>query len=407
MKNRLIILGSTGSVGRQTLDVIDFLNFNSNDITVLGLSANSNIAELELQIRKYRPIFAVVTDKEFYYQLRSRVKDTSTIILCDICGIQEMIFKLKDNCNLVLNAIVGIDGFLPSIAALQNKIDLALANKESMVVGGTILRELATKNCTEILPVDSEHYAIFSCLNIRRNLQNQKNNKNLNLKKIVITASGGPFHGKIEEDLENVSLSQTLNHPTYQMGKKITVDCATLINKALEIIEAHYLFGINYEDIEVVIHRQSIIHSMIEFCDNSVIAQMSLPDMKIPIQGVITYPDIFECSRDSIDWAKLGYLTFENPKNWENRALSLAYRAGKYGRLAPVILNSANEAAVQLFLENKIKFLDILKIVESELCSYISEDIKSTELRQEQDIEKIIYTDRLIKEKYTYHTNLS
>jgi len=368
---KISILGSTGSIGRQALDVIDKLD----DISVAAISTNTNISLLEMQIRKYKPQIAAVADEASAAKLKIAVADTSAKVVSGVRGICEA--ATAEGANAVLTSIVGIAGLIPTLCAIKSKKDILLANKETLVAAGDIIINAAKDNNVNIIPVDSEHSAIFQCLQCGANAE-----------KIILTASGGAFYGKKREELKNVTAAQALSHPNWVMGNKITIDSATLMNKGLEVIEAHFLFGVPYENIEVVVHRQSIIHSMVEFSDNSILAQMGMPDMRLPIQYAITFPKRTKQIAQKLNLADL-CLSFSPPDTDSFRLLPLAVEAGKKGGTAPAALNAANEAAVGLFLKGSINFLDIENIVESYLNKHYF--IKNPSLRD------IINTDRQIK----------
>lgn len=349
MRKKLSILGSTGSIGRQTLQVAKALG-----VKVLALSAKSNIKLLEEQIREYKPEYAVVFDEILALRLKNNVKDMQIKILSGMDGLCQI--SSIENCDIVLNALTGMIGLKPTLKAIESKIDVAIANKETLVVGGDLVMNYARDKNVKIIPVDSEHSAIFQCL---QGCREKKSIKNL-----ILTASGGPFWDKTEDDLKNVTIEQTLKHPNWSMGPKNTVDSATMMNKGLEIIEAIRLFGISEDKIKVLIHRESIVHSMVEYCDGSIIAQMSITDMKIPIQYALTFPDRTETFTDNLlDLTKFS-LTFFEPKPYLSKCMDLCRSAVKTGGTAPVILNAANEEAVRMFLDKKIRFLDIWQIVE-------------------------------------------
>lgn len=346
MKN-IVILGSTGSIGTQTLEAVDHIG----GIKVLALTAGSNIDLLEKQIRKYKPAVAAVADEERATELKSRIGDTAVEILWGqegICRAAEIA-----DADLVVAAIVGIAGLMPVYRAICAGRDIALANKETLVTAGDIIMPLAKKKGVKILPVDSEHHAIFQCITEKKNIKN-----------LIITASGGSFFGKTYSELENVTVKDALNHPNWSMGQKITIDSATLMNKALEVIEAHHLFNIDYDRIKVIVHRESIVHSMVEYTDNSILAQLAVPDMRLPIQAALTYPCMEKGIAQPLDLVKIKNLSFYEPDRKAFPALDLGLYAGKTGGSMPVVLNAANEKAVQFFLEGKIKFNDIVKIVE-------------------------------------------
>lgn len=381
MKN-ISILGSTGSVGTQTLEVVDHLNNVGENVRVTGLSTNLNITLLEEQIRKYKPIIAAASDEKAASLLKIAVADTDTKIVCGIDGLCEV--ATVGEADAVATSIVGIAGLIPTNAAIENGKDILLANKETLVTAGDIIMTKAKEKGVSILPVDSEHSAVFQCI---QGAQNE-------IKRIILTASGGSFFGKSREKLENVSAEEALNHPNWNMGQKITVDSATLMNKGLEVIEAHHLFDISYDKIDVIVHRESIIHSMVEFDDNSILAQMGIPDMKLPIHYAICYPHRKQSASKSMDFLKLSKLTFAQPDIETFRLLPLAISAGKEGGTAPAALNAANEAAVELFLNGEIGFLQIENIVENMLKAHKS-IINPT-------LFDIIETDKQIKEEIFY-----
>lgn len=373
---KISILGSTGSIGTQTLEVVDALG----DIEVTGLSANGNIDLLEQQIRKYRPKIAAVADEQKAKELKIKVADTDTLILCGTDGLCDV--SANSGAETVVTSIVGIAGLVPTMAAINNGVNIALANKETLVTAGDIVINAAKNKGVSILPVDSEHCAIFQCIG---------SHKKEDIKKIIITASGGSQYGKTREQLKDVTVKEALNHPNWDMGQKITVDSATLMNKGLEVIEAHYLFDVDYDDIDVVVHRQSIIHSMVEFNDNSILAQASLPDMKLPIHYALCYPKRVASCTKPLDFAQIGALTFEKPDYETFTCLPLAIKAGKAGGTMPTVLNGANEVAVDLFLKGKIKFLQIGEIVEKAVSGH-----KNT---LNPTIDDIINTDKQIREE--------
>ncbi|MGN0565732.1 MAG: 1-deoxy-D-xylulose-5-phosphate reductoisomerase [Candidatus Limousia pullorum] len=371
MMRNISILGSTGSIGTQALDVVDKLN-----LKVLALTANSRIDMLEQQIRKYKPKIAAVVDEKKALELKQNVADTNTKVLAGMDGLMEA--ACVREAQAVLNSVVGMVGLEPTLAALEEGKDLALANKETLVAGGKLVMETAKRKGVSILPVDSEHSAIFQCI--------QGANSQKEIKKLIITASGGSFFGKKKEELENVTVEQALNHPNWSMGAKITIDSATLMNKGLEIIEAYWLFGLPVEKIDVVVHRESVIHSMIEYVDNSVIAQLGIADMRIPIQYAITYPQRFESPAQELDLVKIGTMSFYEPDYETFKCLKTCIKAIKAGGLAPTIANGANEAANALFRKGKIKFLDIGNLVESAVENVTAGDY--TTLKEVLDADK-------------------
>ena len=351
MKN-LVILGSTGSIGTQSLEVA-----RQQDYSVSGLVAGGNIELLEKQAREWKPKTVAVFDEEKAKELKIKLADTFVKVLSGsegVCAVAE------GEGDTAINAIVGIAGLKPTLAAIESGKTIALANKETLVTGGEIVKREAREKSVKILPVDSEHSAIF------QSLQGAPEGS---LKKILLTASGGPFFGKKREDLENVTVKEALNHPNWSMGAKITIDSATLMNKGLEVIEAVHLFDIAPENIEVLVHRQSIIHSGVELSDGAVIAQLGTPDMRLPIQYALTYPERSDYAFEKLDLFKVGTLTFEKPDTDTFRCLPLCIKAITKGGILPTVVNGANEEAVRLFLEGKIKFLQIAELVEKALNS--------------------------------------
>ena len=347
MKN-ISILGSTGSIGTQALEVVDVCN----DICVKGLSANNNTSLLEQQIRKYKPEIACIMDEKLYASFKASVADTNTKIVCGTDGLCQV--AGINSADSVLTSVVGNVGLLPTVEAINAGKDILLANKETLVTSGSIIMPLALKKNVKILPVDSEHSAIFQCL---------QGNENNRISKILLTASGGPFFGKTKEQLKNVTKKDALAHPNWSMGAKITIDSATMMNKGLEVIEAKWLFGVEPDNIEVYVHRQSIVHSMVEFCDNSVIAQMGVPDMKLPIVYAIHYPERKFPVCEKLDLFKCNTLTFAKPDIDTFECLGFAYDALKIGGTMPAVMNAANEIAVSRFLNDEIEFLQIPYII--------------------------------------------
>lgn len=339
----ITLIGSTGSIGTQALEVA-----RRHNITVKALAARSNVSLLDEQVREFKPEYVCITDKDKYSDLKTRISDTSCKIIAGEDGLSEI--AALDGVDVFFNSVVGIVGLLPTLTAIKRGTDIALANKETLVAGGKLVMDEAGKNNVKIFPVDSEHSAIFQCL--------QGNNRK-QLRKILLTASGGPFFGKKKEDLENVTVEEALNHPNWSMGNKITVDSATLMNKGLEFIEAKWLFDLEPEQIEILVHRQSVLHSAVEYDDYSVIGQMGVPDMKIPIQYALLYPDRFPCPTRPLLLTDYGSLTFEKPDFDTFNCLAACIGAIKNGGAYPCLVNGANEAAVALFLEKKVPFLKI------------------------------------------------
>ncbi len=350
---RLALLGSTGSIGTQTLEVVRGLKDTECPIQIEVLAAHSNIRLLEEQIREFRPAAAVVFETEAAKELRARVRDLKVTVLEGMEGLCEA--AAWETADITLNAVVGMVGLRPTLAAISAKKTLALANKETLVAGGNLVMEAARKNGVEILPVDSEHSAVFQCL------QGSPGPEALN--KLILTASGGPFFGKSREELGEITPEQALRHPNWDMGAKVTIDSATLMNKGLEVIEASWLFHMPPEKIEVVVHRESIVHSLIEYRDHSVLAQLGEPDMRIPIQYALTYPQRFPSPVKQLELWRQGSLTFYEPDMETFRCLPVCISALKRGGLAPAAANGANEKAVELFLAKKISFLEIGELV--------------------------------------------
>ena len=354
-EHNISIIGSTGSIGTQTLEVVDAYP----GIKVHGISAYSDIELLEKQIRKYKPEIAAVVNEEKAKELKIKVADTGTKIVSGDEGVSEV--ATVNGADLVVTAVVGISGLKPTIEAIKQKKNIALANKETLVTGGHIVTKLCKEYGTKLLPVDSEHSAIF---------QSMQGFDKRDIKRIILTASGGPFFGKTKEELSKVTLEQALKHPNWSMGAKVTIDSSTLVNKGLEVIEAKWLFGVDASKIKVLVHRQSVVHSMVEYVDNGVMAQLGAPDMKLPIQYAITYPKRLPMKGNELDFIKYSNLTFEEPDTDTFYALKLAYAAAEKGGVLPTVFNSADEAAVELFRERKISYLDITRLI-SEAMSRI------------------------------------
>lgn len=345
----LSILGSTGSIGTQSLETARKCGYS-----VSALSAYSNVDLIEKQIREFKPSVAALVDENAAKELKNRVSDTNTRVLSGLSGVCEC--ASQDGADTVINAVVGMAGLRPTLTAIECGKKIALANKETLVAGGQLVTRKARENKVDILPVDSEHSAIFQCL--------QGKPSNRALKKIILTASGGPFFGKTKDELSKVTVADALKHPNWSMGQKITVDSATMMNKGLELIEAVWLFSVSPEKVEIVVHRESIIHSMVEYDDNAVIAQLGLPDMKIPIQYALTYPERIESLTGELDLTKLGTLTFYKPDYDTFRCMTVCREAITRGGLYPAYANSANEQANLMFRNGEIGFLDIGELVE-------------------------------------------
>jgi 1-deoxy-D-xylulose-5-phosphate reductoisomerase len=349
MKN-VVVLGSTGSIGRNAVSVLsDF----TDRFSVFGLSSNINIGLLREQIKRFKPKKVVITDEESF---RSFKEENGIEILLGLEGLKKLCSD--PDVDLVINALVGSVGLVPSFVAIESGKNLAIANKETLVMAGDLLIQKAEERDVKILPIDSEHSAIWQCL-----LTGNKSE----VKRLILTASGGPFLKKKKEDLKNIKVAEALSHPTWEMGKKITVDSATLMNKGLEVIEAHWLFDMPADKIRVLIHPQSIVHSMVEFVDGSLIAQMSIPDMRIPIQYALFYPERLPTNNRHLDLTQIKSLTFEEPDQEKFPCLEMCYQALQMGGTAPAVLNAANEMAVKAFLEEKLPFVEIHKITKQAL----------------------------------------
>lgn len=363
---KLSILGSTGSIGTQALEVVCDLK-GIFDIDVIAVSGNSNIDLLESQIREFNPKYAAVSDEQAAKRLEIAVADTGCKVLSGRDGL--CYIAAQTDANMVLSSIVGFAGLVPTMNAIAAGKDIALANKETLVTAGSLFMDAIKKSGVRLLPVDSEHCAIFQSL---------KSGRHSEVRKILLTASGGPFFGKERKELKNVRKEQALKHPNWSMGAKITIDSATLMNKGLEVLEAHWLFNVDIDNIKVVVQRESIIHSMVEFNDKSVIAQMSVPSMKHPIQYAFTYPNRLSSPDKEVDFAKIAKLTFAEPDEKTFRCLALAKTAGREGGIMPTVMNAANEAAVSRFLNDEIGFLDIADIVERAMSDF--DNIKNPSL---------------------------
>ncbi|NLU52342.1 MAG: 1-deoxy-D-xylulose-5-phosphate reductoisomerase [Clostridiaceae bacterium] len=348
MVKGLSILGSTGSIGVQALEVCENLNIN-----VVSIAANSNVKLMEEQIRRFRPKVASLFDEKAACELEILVGDTDTKVLKGLSGVLEAV--THPDADTVLTSVVGIAGLIPTMAAIEAGKNIALSNKETLVTSGELVMEAARKKGISIFPVDSEHSAIFQCL---------AGNREKDVSRLILTASGGPFRGYTKEQLEKVTVDQALKHPNWSMGSKITIDSATLMNKGLEVIEAMWLFNMPVSKIDVIVHPQSIIHSMVEYTDGSVMAQLGAPDMRVPIQLALTWPERMANPFKKLDFSNLSALTFEKPDMNSFRALELAYKAAIIGGTMPCAMNAANEVAVDLFLKGKITFLQITELIE-------------------------------------------
>lgn len=377
----LAILGSTGSIGTQTLDVV---RAHPERFRVTALAAHKSDGQIEEQIREFSPAIAVLTDEAAAVRLRARYHG-ATEILSGAEGL--LAVAVLPTADTVVTSLMGFAGLAPTLAAIEAGKDIALANKETLVVAGELVMNAAKAHGVAILPVDSEHCALFQCL------QGEKREA---VERLILTASGGPFRGKKLADLAAVSLADCLNHPTWAMGKKITVDSATLINKGLEVIEAHWLYDMPYDKIEVVVHPQSIVHSLVSFRDGAVMAQLGLPDMRLPIQYALTYPDRVASDFPRLDFSRLGALTFETPDTATFRGLTIAAEAGRTGGTAPCVMNAANEIAVEAFLGGFIGFLDIYHIIEKTLAARPVRQAATFEVLQEEDAWARQYARQLI-----------
>lgn len=376
---KISILGVTGSIGTQTLDVVR----NSDDIKVVGISANSSTEKMKEIIKEFKPKYVAMMKKECAEELEKFCNENS--IKTEVYSGMDGLIKIStlDEIDMVVTSVVGMIGLVPTIEAIKAKKDIALANKETLVVAGELVMKAAEENGVKILPVDSEHSAIYQSL---------RGNDLSTLKKIILTASGGPFRGKKEEELKDITLEQALNHPNWSMGKKITIDSATLMNKGLEVIEAHWLFSCDYDNIQVVVHPQSIIHSMVEYKDGAIIAELGSADMRLPIQYALNYTERKKEVAKSIDFYEISKLTFEKPDMDTFKCLKIAFEVGKKGGLFPTVLNGANEVAVQLFLDRKIKFLEIAEIIESTIKEF------QDECKKELNLDNIIALDKKVRD---------
>ena len=378
---KIAILGSTGSIGTQTLDVVR----NNEDIEVIALAAGNNIKKLEEQIREFCPKVVAVWNEKKAMELKENIKDLSVEVLSGMDGLISC--ATVSEVETVVTAVVGMIGILPTIEGIKAGKDIALANKETLVTAGHIIMPLVKKYKVALLPVDSEHSAIFQALH-------GENKKEIS--KILLTASGGPFRGKKKSDLQNIQLEDALKHPNWSMGRKITIDSSTMVNKGLEVIEAKWLFDVEFEQIQVVIQPQSVIHSMVEFVDGGVMAQLGTPDMRLPIQYALYYPERRPLPGDRLDFYKLSRLTFEEPDFDTFEGLKLAYQVGKSGGSLPTVYNAANEYAVAKFLNKEIKYLEIIEMIQYALEKHQYVDNPSIE--DILEIEKETY--RNLQEKW-------
>lgn len=346
---KIAILGSTGSIGTQTLEVVR----ENGDIEVLGMAAGNNISLLEEQIREFSPRLVAVWTEEKARELRTKIADTDTKVVSGMEGLIEV--SVMEETQILVTAVVGMIGLRPTVEAIKTGKNIALANKETLVTAGHLIMPLAKEYHVSILPVDSEHSAIFQSL---------QGNDRRTIKKILLTASGGPFRGKKQEDLLNIRVEDALKHPNWTMGQKITIDSSTMVNKGLEVIEAKWLFGVDVDDVQVIVQPQSIIHSMVEYVDGAVIAELGTPDMKLPIQYALYYPERRFLPGERVDFWSIGKLDFEKPDMDTFYGLALAYEAGRKGGSLPTVFNAANELAVSMFLKREIKYLEIIQLIE-------------------------------------------
>ena len=375
MKN-ISILGSTGSIGRQTLDVVDR---SGGEMNVVAMSAGRNIKLFEEQVRKYKPELICVLEEGDAKNLKEMLSDIDIKIVYGLNGLREV--ASYDKANMVVTAVVGMIGILPTIDAIKQGKTICLANKETLVTAGHIIMPLAKENNVDILPVDSEHSAIFQCL---------QGEQKEDVSKLILTASGGPFRGWKKENLKDITPERALKHPNWSMGRKISIDSATMVNKGLEVIEAQWLFGMSVDDVEVVVHPQSIIHSMVEFNDGAIKAQLGTPDMRIPIQYALTYPKRYPLDMKKLSFSECKELTFEQPDMEVFTGLKLAYESARRGGNVPTMFNAANEYAVAKFLDGKIGFTDI-----DELIGYVMEEAT---FNANPNIDDILNTEKEVNE---------
>lgn len=380
---KIILLGSTGSIGTQTLDVV---RNNKSELEVVGLAANSRVSDVEKQVREFHPKYVCMYEEAAAKDLQERIADTGIKVLSGMEGLLEIVSVPE--ADTVLTAVVGMIGIQPTIRAIEAGKDIALANKETLVCAGHIIMPLARKKGVQILPVDSEHSAIFQSLN------GEPRDK---VEKILLTASGGPFRGKTRKELENMTAQDALKHPNWDMGPKVTIDSSSLVNKGLEVMEARWLFDVGLDDIQVVVHPQSIVHSAVQFVDGAVIAQLGVPDMKLPIQYALFYPDRRPMAEKRLDLFELHSLTFERPDTDTFRGLKLAFDSARAGGSMPTVFNAANEMAVKRFLKGDIRYLEIYDMIEEAMEHHKRIDDPDVEaiLRAEDE------TYRFLSEKYS------
>ena len=376
---KISILGSTGSIGTQTLDIVR----KEADLQVTALAAGTNVDLMERQVREFRPSLAAMWTEEAAKDLKERLRDVPVKILCGMDGLLET--AVCEESQMLVTAIVGMIGIRPTIAAIERGKTIALANKETLVTAGHLIMPLAAKKGVPILPVDSEHSAIF---------QSMHGENRDRVERIYLTASGGPFRGRKRDQLASITVEDALNHPNWSMGKKVTIDSSTLVNKGLEVMEAKWLFGVDLDRIQVVVHPQSIIHSAVGYADGGIMAQLGMPDMKLPIQYALFYPDRRPMDTERVDFFKLGQLTFEKPDTDTFRGLALAYQAARRGGTLPTVFNAANEMAVALFLQHKITFLQIPELIESSMENHSVTDDPAVEKILETETETYEYIKR-------------
>jgi len=375
MKN-IAVLGSTGSIGTQTLEVV---RANKDELSVAALAAGTSVAKMEEQVREFRPKLACMWTEEAAKELKERLADLPEIkVLCGMDGLLEI--AADPSSDVVLTAVVGMIGIRPTIAAIEAGKDIALANKETLVTAGHIIMPLAKEKGVKILPVDSEHSAIFQSLN---------GEPKQRLEKILLTASGGPFRGWTREQMAKIQVEDALKHPNWNMGHKITIDSSTMVNKGLEVMEAKWLFDADLDQIQVVVHPQSIIHSMVQYVDGAIIAQLGTPDMKLPIQYALFYPDRRPMAGKRVDFFELGSITFEKPDPENFEGLALAYQAARTGGSLPTVFNAANERAVALFLARKIGYLQIPELIRGAMEAH--KVVKNPDVREILEAEQFAY----------------
>ena len=382
---KIAILGSTGSIGTQTLEIVR----KEPDLQVVALAAGTNVELMEKQVREFHPVLAAMWTEEAAHDLRTRLADLPVRVVYGMEGLLET--AVCEESEILVTAIVGMIGIRPTIAAIEHHKTIALANKETLVTAGHIIMPLAARNGVSILPVDSEHSAIFQSMH-------KENRKRVS--KILLTASGGPFRGKTREQLGTMTAEDALKHPNWSMGKKVTIDSASLVNKGLEVMEAKWLFDVGLEQIQVVVHPQSILHSAVEYVDGGIMAQLGVPDMKLPIQYALLYPDRRPMDNGRVDFFRLGQLTFEKPDIETFQGLALAYRAAEAGGTMPTVFNAANEKAVALFLQKQITFLQIPELIGRSMEQHCVTDDPTVEQILEAEAATYAFIDEITKNKF-------